>query len=65
MNIPDGAYSANCGVPISVARANGWILKDASGNDVHYGGCGSDNSYLADIGNPSYQAEFVKDVVAV
>jgi Hypothetical glycosyl hydrolase family 15 len=47
-----------CGVPYSLAMANGWFLRDASGNLVHYGGCGT-NEWLLDIGNPDYQQTFL------
>jgi hypothetical protein len=64
VNIPDASWSSSCGVPISVARANGWILKNSTGGEVKYNNCG-ETSYLADIGSTGYQQEFIKDVSAI
>ena len=38
--------------------SNNWVLKDASGNYVTYGNCGS-GQYVLDIGDPGYQQAFV------
>ena len=51
-NMPPDAGSASCGVSYADAVANNWILKDASGNYVHYRG---QYPVLLDIGNPSFQ----------
>jgi hypothetical protein len=57
---PDSS-SAYCGVSYADAVANGWVLKDASGNYVHY-----PNSYpvMLDIGNTAYQQRFIADIDA-
>jgi Hypothetical glycosyl hydrolase family 15 len=50
------------GVPYSQASANGWLLKDASGNflvsRVYT------NNYAADIGSPAYQQAWIANVEA-
>ena len=53
--------SWSTGVSYQEALANGWLLKDASGNyvmNVTYG------AYVADIGSASYQQRFVDNVAA-
>jgi len=48
-------------VPYSEARANGWLLKDASGsllvNHSH------PDSYVGDVGNPAYQQAWIANVL--
>jgi hypothetical protein len=57
VNIGDApGWSTTCGVPWTVAVANNWLLKDANGNYVPYG---DGYTYLADIGNPSYQQAWI------
>jgi hypothetical protein len=53
------SVSTACGVSYSDAVANNWILKDASGNYVHYKGT---SVVLLDIGNASYQQRFIADI---
>ncbi len=60
-NMPSDATSAGCGVSHSAALANNWILKDASGNPVHYKGT---SAVLTDIGNSAYQQRFISDIDA-
>lgn len=61
--IPNAEWSSLCGVPWSTAVARNWLLRDASGNYAQYPGY--DYLYLADIGNPSYQQAWIKDMTAV
>lgn len=48
------------GVPYSVARANGWLLRDAAGalliNEQYPA------NYIGDVGNDAYRAEFLRRV---
>jgi Hypothetical glycosyl hydrolase family 15 len=60
-NMPSDSTSAECGVSYSDALANDWILKDASGNPVHYKGTAA---VLTDIGNSAYQQRFIADIDA-
>src|SRR5882724_2178622 len=60
-NMPSDGTSAECGVSYADAVANGWILKDSSGNPVHYKGT---SAVLTDIGNTAYQQRFVSDIDA-
>jgi len=62
VNVPDASWSSTCGVSWTAATANGWILKDASGNNVSYGSSGY---YLADVGNPSYQQAWVSAMTSI
>jgi hypothetical protein len=55
------AGSAACGVSYSTAVANNWILKDSSGNYIHYRGAAP---VLLDIGSASYQQRFIADIDA-
>lgn len=50
-NVPDAGWDN--GVPIAEARANGWILKDANGQEIY--NKGYTYSKLADVGNPDYR----------
>jgi hypothetical protein len=61
VNVPNATWSSTCGVSWSDAVANNWLLKDSSGNYVGYG---DGYSYLADIGNTSYQQKFVSQIDA-
>jgi hypothetical protein len=56
VNIVNAAWSGTCGVSWTTAVANNWLLKDANGNYVPYG---DGYTYLADIGNPSYQQAWI------
>jgi hypothetical protein len=47
------------GVPYSQAAANGWLLKDSSGNVVHADGFGN---YLGDVGDPGFQQAWATNV---
>jgi hypothetical protein len=60
-NMPSDSTSSECGVSYAQAVANNWILKDSSGDPVHYKG-----SYmvLTDIGNAAYQRRFVAEINA-
>jgi hypothetical protein len=60
-NMPSDGTSAECGVSYADAVANGWILKDSSGNPVHYKGT---SAVLTDVGNAVYQQRFVSDIDA-
>jgi hypothetical protein len=60
-NMPADQASALCGVSFAHASANGWILKDDSGNQVHYKGR---YPVLVDIANRAYQRRFVRDIDA-
>ena len=60
-NMPSDGTSAECGVSYADAVANGWILKDSSGNPVHYKGT---SAVLTDVGNAAYQQRFVSDIDA-
>ena len=60
-NMPSDSTSAECGVSYADALANNWILKDSSGNPVHYKGT---SSVLTDIGNSAYQQRFIADIDA-
>jgi hypothetical protein len=49
------------GVPYSQAAANGWLLRDASGNllvNQAYAG-----DYVGDVGNPAYQQAWISNVL--
>jgi hypothetical protein len=59
INIPNATWSGSCGVSWREAVANNWLLKDANGNYVPYG---DGSSYLADLGNSSYQRRFVSEM---
>jgi hypothetical protein len=50
------------GVSYREARANGWLLKDASGDDVMNAQYGA---YVADVGNPAYQQRFIANELAL
>jgi hypothetical protein len=56
---PPDSSSASCGVSYSDAVANGWLLKDSSGNYVKYP---SSYSVLLDVGNTAYQQRFISAV---
>src|SRR5262249_25315544 len=60
-NMPSDSTSAECGVSYSDALANNWILKDSSGNPVHYKGS---SPVLTDIGSTAYQQAFVTAIDA-
>jgi hypothetical protein len=47
-----------CSLNWNDVAANNWVLKDAAGNYVTYGNCGS-GQYVLDIGDPGYQQAFV------
>ena len=57
---PDSS-SAGCGVSYADAVANGWVLKDASGNYVRYP---SSYPVLLDVGTTAYQQRFISSVDA-
>jgi len=40
---------------IKTARANGWILKDSSGNEVYYTFISGIKMYYIDVGNPEFR----------
>ena len=51
----------NCGVSYQKALANGWLLKDVSGNYVRpYG-----NDYLSDIADRNYQQAFINQTLTI
>jgi len=52
----------DCGVPYSQAAANGWLLKDSSGNYLVNSGYTS--NYIGDVGNPAYQAAWANNVAS-
>jgi hypothetical protein len=60
-NMPSDSTSSECGVSYSEALANNWILKDSSGNPVHYKGS---SPVLTDIGSSAYQQRFVAAIDA-
>ena len=49
------------GVPYSQALANGWLLKNASGNLIKNQGYGY---YIGDVGNSGYQQAFITSALA-
>ena len=51
------------GVPYTEANANGWLLRDASGNYFHP--YRDSTRYLADIGNAAYRQRFVDITLAL
>jgi hypothetical protein len=59
VNIPNATWSGTCGVSWREAVANNWLLKDANGKYVPYG---DGSSYLADLGNSSYQKRFISEM---
>jgi hypothetical protein len=61
VNIPNATWSAGCGVSWADAVANNWLLKDGNGNYVPYG---DGYSYLADVGNVSFQRRWISDMDA-
>jgi hypothetical protein len=62
VNIPDATWSGTCGVSWTTAVANNWLLKDANGNYVPYG---DGYSYLADVGNRSYQRAWISALTSI
>lgn len=50
----------DAGVPYSVAQANGWLLRDASGALLT--NVGYSDYYVADVGSAAYQAEYARRV---
>jgi hypothetical protein len=50
------------GVSYADALANGWLLKDSSGNLIH--NAGYPDNYIGDIGSPSYQQRWATDVAS-
>ncbi len=61
MNGTDVNTQWSAGVPYSQALANGWLLRDASGNlltSTQYG------SYVADVGNSAYQQAWIANTLA-
>ena len=50
------------GVPYSQALANGWLLKDASGNLLVNQGYPDD--YVGDVGSSAYQQAWISNVLA-
>jgi hypothetical protein len=54
------ASGTKYGVTLEEARANSWILRDASGNEIPNGSFGS---YLADVGSATYQARWCENVL--
>jgi hypothetical protein len=62
VNIPDANWSGTCGVSWTTAAANNWLLKDANGNYVPYG---DGYSYLADVGNRSYQRAWISALTSI
>jgi hypothetical protein len=59
---PDVNTQWNAGVTYNQATANGWLLKDASGNLLV--NSGYPNNYVGDIGNSAYQTQWVSNVSA-
>ncbi len=58
-SVRDNWGSINTGVPLSEARANGWLLTTASGAyvmNVDYG------AYVGDFGSPAYQQRWIQNV---
>ena len=51
------------GVPYSEASANGWLLKDSSGNLLVNQGIPG-NDYVGDVGNSGYQQAWISNVLA-
>lgn len=51
------------GVPYEQASPNGWILKDAGGNELRMGAYPS--SYCGDVGHSGYQAAWCNNVLAL
>ena len=49
------------GVPYSEAEANGWLLRDASGNLLVNQAYSDD--YVGDVGNPAYQQAWISNVL--
>ena len=58
-NVPK---SWSAGVPYAEAQANGWILRGASGNEIH--NRGFPDAMLGDVGSPGYQAAWCRNVEA-
>jgi hypothetical protein len=52
----------NAGVWYSIAKANGWLLHDLSGNEIYYGSGG--NGRLTNPGLLGFQQEWVKEMTA-
>jgi len=52
----------DCGVPYSQAVANGWLLKDSSGNLLV--NSGYTNNFIGDVGDPAYQAAWTSNVAS-
>jgi hypothetical protein len=59
---PDVNTQWNAGVTYSQATANGWLLKDASGNLLVNKSFAND--YVGDIGSAAYQSQWVTNVSA-
>ncbi len=58
-SVRDNWGGINSGVPLSEARANGWLLTSSSGSyimNVAYG------AYIADFGSPAYQQRWIDNV---
>src|SRR5262249_45480799 len=52
------------GVSYNEAVANGWLIRDGSGNPISEVAWGYPMLYLADIGNPAYVDAFAKRALA-
>jgi hypothetical protein len=59
---PDVNTQWNAGVTYSQATANGWLLRDASGNPLV--NKSYPNDYIGDIGSAAYQAAWLSNVSA-
>jgi hypothetical protein len=59
---PDVNTQWNAGVTYSQATANGWLLRDASGNPLVNKSFAND--YVGDIGSAAYQSQWVTNVSA-
>jgi hypothetical protein len=59
MSAADINPNLDAGVSYTQASANGWLLKDASGNYLKSAGWGF---YVADVGNPAFQQAWVNNV---
>jgi len=59
---PDVNRNYDTGVPWSTADANGWLLKDASGNLLVNQGYPANN--IGDVGSPGYQQAWIANVLA-
>jgi hypothetical protein len=49
------------GVSLATAQANGWLLKDSSGNYITRSG----GNYLADVGSSGYQQAWINGVIGM